>query len=653
MTIGGWTRGRWAAAAIVLLPLAAARPQGAFEKQGAFLEPLRLVGSRPVPAVDVLHYDLDLRLAMVDEGFQGTAGIRLRLLAPADSVVLNALRLRIDTVRANGVPCAFSADTTRETLTVRLPAPRPAGDTLSIAVQYARPPSSRSRRGYYYFRDLPGLPAPVGYTFSEPYDARLWFPCVDDPADKATMEMRLRVPEGVTAASNGRLIGVTPNGDGTSTWRWRETHPVATYLMCITASDFAFSHRAFVRAPGDTVPLQYYTWRADSAQAAAYLPAVDTMMRTFSTYFGPYPFDKYGMTAVAPFTYLGMEHQTLTTLSRYAVTWRRVVAHELAHQWWGDLVTPADWRDIWLNEGFATYSEAILEQYTRGGPAALRQYMIDTLQEFQYASWQGSLYDPVGQGYNLFDRLVYSKGAWVLHTLRNVLGEYGWWRMLEVYRARFAFGNATTAGLKAAADSAAGRDMSWFFDCWVYGKGWPQFTSSWGQAGDTVRVTVNQVQPATWATFSAPFTIRLTTSTGGYVLERVWDSLRTQTFAIRAAQPVVRVELDPEYHLLRQVLTPQSVGESGVPPGEFALEQNYPNPFNPRTLVRFTLPARQEALLEAVDVLGRVVARLHDGAGEPGLHQVEWDAGSLPSGVYFLRLRSGGRTAVVKASLVR
>jgi aminopeptidase N len=638
---------------MLLLPLLAVRPQEAFEKAGAFPDPLRDAALRMASGADVLHYDLDFRLAMTAEALEGKVDIQVRLLAPADSVVLNALRLRIDSVRVNGVPCTFTADTSRETLAILLPGPRPPGDTLRISVHYARPPSSRSRRGYFHFRDLPGLPAPVGYTFSEPSDARLWFPCVDDPADKATMEMRLRVPEGFTAASNGRLVGVTANGDGTMTWRWRETHPIATYLMCITASDFAFSQCAFVRAPGDTVPLQYYTWRADSAQAAAYLPAVDTMMRTFSTYFGPYPFDKYGMTGVAPFGYLGMEHQSLSTLSRYALTWRRVVAHELVHQWWGDLVTPGDWRDIWLNESFATYGEALLEEATRGGPEALRRYMVDTLEEFQYASWQGSVYDPVGQGFNLFDRVVYSKGAWVLHTLRHAIGDSAWWHVLGAYRARFGYGNASTAGFKSVADSVTGRDISWFFSSWVYGRGWPQFRVLWEHRNGVLSVTLNQVQPGSWSTFTAPITIRVRRVGEPDVDHRVWDSLRTQNFTFAVAGQVTGVELDPDRHVLRQVVGTSSADEPGDVPAEFALHQNFPNPFNPGTVVRFTLPLRAEARLEVIDLLGRVVGRLHDGIAERGFTEVRWEAGGLPSGVYFVRLRSGGRTATVKAVLAR
>ena len=313
------------------------------------------------------------------------------------------------------------------------------GDTLRIEISYRRVhgyPRPSSRQGYYFFRDTIGLPANLGYTFSEPSDARFWFPCYDEPWDKATAEMNITVPDGYVAASNGRLLATASNGNGTATWRWREDHQIATYLMCITASRFRVSTFPYVSAQGDTIPLQYFTWQSDSAGAAAFLPTVRQMVSRYSELYGEYPFDKYGMSSIVPFVYLGMEHQTMTTLNRYVQTDPRTVSHELAHQWWGDNVTCGTWADVWLNESFATYSEALWREST-GGFLALKSYMKDTLDGFRFGSWQGAVYDPLGQGFNLFDQVVYSKGGWVLHTLRGVLGDSLFFRSLSAYRRTF------------------------------------------------------------------------------------------------------------------------------------------------------------------------------------------------------------------------
>ncbi len=421
--------------------------------------------------VNVLHYDLSLTLAMTEELMGGRTEIRLVLESvvggSTDRVILQSAKLQIDSVRINGLLCTVVPDTVAEEIALVAPAGIQfmSGDTLSVRIDYRRLAGVKrpgSRWGYYYFKDSIGIPSHLGYTMSEPSDARFWMPCHDVPTDKATAEIRVTVPAGYVAASNGKLLDVSPAGGDRVQWHWRELHPLAPYLMSITSSRFSISTLPFVRAAGDTIPLQYYTWKADSAQTAQYLPTVHAMMTGLSGLFGPYPFDKYGMTSVVPFGYGGMEHQTITTMNRHLQTDERVVVHELAHQWWGDLVTCATWSDIWLNESFATYSEALWAEI-KGGKQALRTYMVNDLEHFYYGSWQGGLYDPEGQGFNLFDDLVYSKGAWVLHTLRGVIGDSAFFRTLHAYRARHAGGNATSLQFQSVVDSVTGTSMSGFF----------------------------------------------------------------------------------------------------------------------------------------------------------------------------------------------
>ena len=612
--------------------------------------------------VNVLHYDLSLTLAMTEELMGGRTEIRLVLenlpAGSTDRVVLQSAKLQIDSVRINGFACTVAPDTIAEEIALVAPAGTQflSGDTLLVRIDYRRLAGVKrpgSRWGYYYFKDSIGIPSHLGYTMSEPSDARFWMPCHDVPTDKATAEIRVTVPAGYVAASNGKLMGVSQIGGGLVQWHWREIHPIAPYLMCITSSRFSVSTLPFVRAVGDTIPLQYYTWSADSAQTASYLPTVHAMMTGLSGLFGPYPFDKYGMTSVVPFGFGGMEHQTITTMNRYLQTDERVVVHELAHQWWGDLVTCATWPDIWLNESFATYSEALWAE-VKGGTPALRTYMVDELEHFYYGSWQGGAYDPEGQGFNLFDDVVYSKGAWVLHTLRGVIGDSAFFRTLHAYRARYAGGNATSLQFQGVVDSVTGTSLSWFFDQWVFGKGWPVYGVQHRQSGDSLLVTITQTQSTSWPVFQMPLDLRFR-GAGRDTTVQIWNAARSTVYAFSPGFMPDSVTLDPWNNVLKQVVyQPVSVDEPVVPE-DLSLYQNYPNPFNGMTVIRFQAGSGHGAHVRLVvyDVLGREVAVLFDEQGASGERRVSFDASSLSSGVYLYTLQVGARRESRPMLLIR
>jgi aminopeptidase N len=648
----------------------------AFEKEGRFAVPgngLSFSGRRPDlhpapanPAFDVLSYVLDLSLAMVNENLSGRNRIALVLKTPADSLLLYQLKLRIDSVSVDGVSRPYSLDDASERFTVRLGSLRQPGDTLLVIVSYRRLPGiprQTDRLGYYYFSDtLVGLPANLGYTMSEPGDARCWMPCYDEPWEKATSEMRITVPRGYVAASNGTLLGAADNGDGSVTWHWKEAHQVATYLMCATVSKFTNPSSVLLRAPGDSIPIEYFVWPRDSAATAAYLPTVRQMITNLGKLFGPYPWDKYGMSAVTPFAYGGMEHQTITTLHEALQTNGDVVVHELAHQWWGDLVTCGSWPDIWLNESFATYSEALWHE-TLGGPPALRAEMNSML-GFNLGSWTGAVYDPEGQGIYLFSDLVYSKGAWVLHGLRGAIGDSAFFRSLRRWRALYSEQSAVTADFQHAVESVTGSDMSWFFNEWIHGPGWPVYSTSYTWGAGTLTIRVAQQQDQAWPTYTMPLQFRVYTGTGDTTLT-IRDSLRTQDFSVMTPLMPDSVVFDPDGWVLNQRGTP-----IGPPfgPGtalSFSLSQNYPNPFNAVSTIGYVVPGLVSGSapgasvnLTVYDVLGRRVTTLVDGTQSPGEYFVRFDGTARSSGVYFYRLRiqpSGGGsvTAVRKMALVK
>ena len=612
----------------------------------------------------VVHYRLDLRFPMTGSGMGGRNSITLVVLNPLDSLEFNAVALIIDSVHVNGTPRQFTLKPSEEKLVVYAGLSLVPGDTVRVDVDYPRDTTvtrPSDREGYYWYSDtLAGLPAPLGYTFSEPSNARCWMPCFDEPWQKATAEIHATVPDGFVAASNGRFLGVVENGDATKTWNWQETHQIAPYLIAVTISKWTISTLPFLRSHADTVPVQYFVWSADSAACAQYLPTVVHMIGNLSVLFGPYPFDKYGMTGVTPFSYGGMEHQTITTLARSVETSENVVVHELSHQWWGDLVTCATWKDIWLNESFASYAEALWQE-SLGGQTALRQYMVNNHLQFQMGSWTGAIYDPEGQGFPLFSNNVYSKGAWVLHMLRGILGDTTFFHTLLAYRARFSGGAATTDDFANIVDSVSGRDMRWFFNEWIYGRGWPEYATKFSWLTDTLTLTVYQEQDSLWQSFKMPLAIRVYGGGGDTTLHIV-DSLRVQEFRCVLSFPPDSVLLDPDQWVLKRIVAAPLTGVNTIPvvPSQFRLLQNSPNPFNPTTEIKYTIGVDSRQLtvdskvrLSVYDLLGREVAVLVNGYQTPGEHLVRFDARTLASGVYFYRLVAGGQALSRKLILLK
>lgn len=653
--------------ALVLLALASVPPFGRsqekvrlFEKQ-AVQSGLRHVVSHSgfeararaaqSAAFHVSSYVLDLTLAMVDENFAGHNAITLVMNAPSDSVSLNQLKLEIDSVVVEGIPRPYLTNDATENLTVRLGSVHPSGDTVHLDVFYRRLPGiarSTLRLGYYYFRDtIPGLPANLGYTMSEPSNARCWMPCLDEPDEKATSAISVTVPAGYVAASNGRFLGTQDNGNGTTTWRWREDHPIATYLMCATVSRFTVPFVRLARAAGDTIPVEYFVWARDSLATAAYLPTVTRMISNLSALFGPYPWDKYGMSSLSPFAYGGMEHQTITTLNEAVQTDDDVVVHELAHQWWGDLVTCATWPDVWLNESFATYGEALWHE-SLGGAPALEAFML-SIQDTNAGSWGGAVYDPQSQGFDLFSSVVYTKGAWALHALRGVMGDSAFFRCLRRWRDLYGQSSATTAQFQSAVESVTLSEMHWFFDEWIYGKGWPvySFAFNWADGALAARL----VQQQSGEVFTMPVRIRAYAH-GADTTFAAWDSLRTQDFRFPLALRPDSVVFDPDHWILHQTGAPVSPPPVPGIPVQIALQQNYPNPFNPSTEITYDLPETAPALsyvtLTVYDAIGRKVATLFEGFQSPGVYKVRFEGLRLASGAYFYRLRvkqAGGGSA--------
>ncbi len=609
---------------------------------------------------NVISYDLYMDwydvLLKRSSGFAGRMEIAFApsLTTPLDSIRLDAdpTYLTVDSAAANGIPLNTSASDGK--LTVFLSTPLSAGQTGKVDIYYhvndpgvAPNPDSLQRGFYvYYAGTQPNsppsqtVPHTVAYTMSEPSDARCWMPCYDDPSDKALSRISVRVPTGFVVASNGTQDSTLDNGDGSTTFHWSEGYPISTYLMCATAAKFAVV-RESMNLGDRTIPVEYYVYPEDSAAAVqnvnCNIDSVTSMLKFFSSLYGEYPFDKYGMTGIQPFRYGGMEHQTMTTMNRVYQFDRRDVAHELAHQWWGDMVTLGTWKDIWLNESFATYSEAMQLQHLNQGAFEnemlyyASQFFLEDSLQMRYA-----IYAPP-TGY-IFGLAEYYKGAWVLHMLRSIVGDSTFFRIFAKYGADYRYGNAVTADFENVVDTVTQTDMSWFFNEWIFGKGYPVYTKSVSQTGDTAFVTIGQIQVDTLI-YRMPMEVELY-SGGTSATYTVYDSLRSQTFKLYSAVRVDSARLDPNNKILARYpgQTVTRVGTAEQSPSTYSLLQNFPNPFNGSTRVVYNLASPSVVTLELYDVLGRKVETLVHGYQSSGRHEVAINAGQLSSGVYICRL---------------
>lgn len=669
-----------AVALLVLISAATVSGETVFEQSAYSRYGGETVESNTLHTYNVLRYNLYMDWydglsgkTLGSSGLYGYYGRMEITFAPSLSDPLDSIRLdsnpaylHIDSVFSGGA--RLNAYQRGEKLTIVLNSPLSSPDSSIVDIYYheidpgAYPSTDTLQRGFYlYFGGTTtkgptstGVQDTVAYTMSEPSDARDWMPCYDEPWDKAFCQISVRVPNGFTAASNGTLISAVNNGDGSTTFNWKEDYPVATYLMCATAARYAVIQKDYVSASGNTIPVQYYAYREDSLQAlegaGCNIDSVISWIKFYSSLYGPYPFDKYGMTGVQPFQYGGMEHQTITTLNLKYEFDRRDVAHELAHQWWGDMVTLGTWKDIWLNEGFATYSEAMQLQHqsqTAFEDEMLfyaSQFFIEDSTQLRYA-----IYAPPAK--YLFGLAEYYKAAWVLNMLRNIVGDTTYFDIMRRYGADYEYGNAVTSDFIAVVDTVYGHNMQWFFDEWIYKAGYPVYTKSYIQSSDSVSVTIHQVQSDTLV-YRMPMDVGIY-SGGSLKVETVNDSLRNQTFVLPFQGKIDSVVLDPYHKVLARYPGQSLTGVSEVrnEPGTYSVLQNYPNPFNGRTEVVYQLASPGQVSVELYDVLGRKVETLARGFQAQGVHRIAVNGGDLASGVYFCRVITPDRRMVTKLVL--
>jgi aminopeptidase N len=612
--------------------------------------------------IDVLHYSLHFNFPFVSSAYSGRSDMRIRILRSGVEAIqlhMEDLVTRQVTVNGQDAHSTLSGDQIR----IDLPAVPEIYDTLDVSIAFSGAPDGHG----FYFYDR------CAYTMSEPEDARAWFPCHDVPWDKAAAELTVTVPRGVEAASIGLLQSRTVDPvSQTETFHWKTDLPVATYLFCVTMSDeYAVWSDWYVTDAGDSIEMPYYILREDSAMAVTDVIAMPEAMAIYSRLFGAYPFEKYGTAEVTPFRSGGMEHQTMTTVNQTWIRGDRTVengfVHELAHMWWGDAVTLEDWPDIWLNEGFATYSEALfLEQYYgherfQDKVHYLRNVYMGLAQAKDFPIYN----PPPGELFSW--EVVYNKAGFVLHMLRAQVGDEVFFDILQTYYETYLYQNASTAQFQAVCESVSGQDLDAFFDQWIYSSGFPQIEYAWYSEsavpeGVDVFVRIEQVQNFQNApVFTFPLDLRI--HSAAVVRDTtIWIKGALENFIFHLPVRPDSIALDPETCLLHSAQFSETGAlRSSEIPSSFDLLPNFPNPFNQTTTIYYNVPEsadNQNVRLELYNTAGQRVRVLIDRSMSSGEYWTLWNGtdergAPVASGVYILNMLVKDVTIARKMTFVR
>jgi aminopeptidase N len=558
------------------LPARPLRQQTQTQKQP--LPPRQYIPNRDY---DTRNITLNLRFDWEKEQALGTATISFAPLARGlQRVEFDAANMTFNSVKlAGGAALRFETDTKNEKLRVTLDRAYEPADVITVVIDYhtngvdTTPGIASFGRGLTFIKpraDDPTRPRQIWSQGESEYN-HYWFPCFDHPNDFATSEMIATVDKPMMVISNGRLLETKDNGDNTRTFHWKMEQPHASYLASIVVGEYAAIEQKY-----QDIPVISYVYPSEVKEGRVSVARMADMVRFFSEKTGvKYPYAKYAQTMTRDFGG-GMENISATTQTDNMIHDARfeldgdsdgLQSHELAHQWFGDYVTCRSWSDIWLNESFATYFQAMWDEHRLGRDDFL--YLdVKGNQDAYYSAWRNNLRRPiVTSNYQnpdaVFDTYAYPRGGAVLHMLRMTLGEDNWWRSINHYLTKYAHQPVQTEQFRIAIEETTGQPMDWFFDQWVYKMGHPIFnvTKKYDAAAKSLTLTVRQEQKAdpAWdypqaGLFRTPVDVEIGTGEGPAKVTRVWiEPKEEQSFTFPLAAEPKLVNFDYGDTLIKEV----------------------------------------------------------------------------------------------------
>ena len=522
--------------------------------------------SRPnvnrVRTFDVQHYILRVNFDRDRKIVFGDTTIQLKPLKnDFKSIELDAADLEFESVKLENSNKDLTYRLAGEKIFIALDKAYAPEDLISVRLTY----STKPRKGVYFVdaieKDGKISRAAQVWSQGEAEESHFWFPCYDFPDDKATSEEFITVAKGETAIGNGELLETTENADGTKTFHYKILVPHSSYLT-------SFVVGTYTKVP-DTyknISLGYYVYPDKTTLAQSAYGKTKEIMRVYEQLTGvDFPYNKYDQTMVAQFQFGGMENITATTMADSEIIFadfdfgknvvEDLVSHELAHSWFGNLVTCKNWSELWLNEGFATFMEAAYREKMYGREDYLRKINEDSA-AFIIADARSRkrppLFNPQAEPITLFDEpeFIYQKGGAVIHTLRETVGTENFWKAINLYLNRHKFQNVESPDLQKAMEETSAMNLDWFFSQWVYGAGFPKLNvkQAYNPTTKTLSLTVTQTQKldkTTPSAFILPLDVEITTAKG-VKTEKIEVKKRLETFLIKLDGKPREVEIDKD-----------------------------------------------------------------------------------------------------------
>ena len=461
---------------------------------------------------DVNYYKLDLNMTNTSTTLSGYSEMKATALVPIDTVLYELFStLSISSVSLNGVNVPF----TRTNSAVKIGVNYPAGTVFTVRTNYSgTPPTAQTNPlggSGMSNATSPSWGNEVVWSLSEPFCAYEWWPCKQSLTDKAdSCDVNITVPNSCKAGSNGILTQVVDLGNGTSRYEWKHRHPIDYYLISVAVAEYV-EYNVYANPQGAQAPILIQNFIYNNPQTLPNFQAdineTADFLELFYGLYGPYPFEdeKYGH-CMAPFSG-GMEHQTMTTQGFFNPT---LTAHELGHQWWGDYVTCASWCDIWVNEGFASYSEQLMLENLYPGQEIQNMQSVhnNVMSQPGGSVW---VLDSLNESRIFSGRLTYDKGAAIIHTMRYMVNNDNLFlSILQNFLSNKAFGTAFGVDVRDAFTAASGIDFTAFFDEWYFGEGFPTYSVQWKQVGNDALVQISHTSsmPNVTPTFTNPIDLK-------------------------------------------------------------------------------------------------------------------------------------------------
>jgi aminopeptidase N len=517
------------------------------------------------PGIDVQHYSFEISLAEGSDWFAGRAEITLSLVDPIpERLALDLTGLAVDAVLVDDVDTDFTLGGGK--ILFAPPSQSVPGDQIVVTVEYRGVPDDALLLG-----ETRHGTASV-FADNWPNRARFWLPTVDHPSDKATARFTVHAPSAWQVVAPGELVAppapTTTEALGGAadrvTWIWEIGVPVSPYNLVIGATEFAVHSvgtAACANAPETSredrcIDVTSWAFPPDADTATAKFRRAPEMVDHFTWAIGQYPFEKLANVQSAT-RFGGMENASAIFYSETGVansSDEGVVAHEIAHQWFGDSVTEAEWSHLWLSEGFATYFGAQYFEKSVGVEDFRRRLEEARITYVQSEDVHKAIVHQEESLYSLLNRNNYQKGGWVLHMLRYELGEVKFAELIRRYYGRFRYGTVLTEDLQSVAEEVSGEDLGWFFQQWVFEPGYPRirFSYEWDEATHEVVVTIEQTQPQSWPTFRFNGVVELAHDRGA-ARRGIAVTERVHTFRMPFVMEPVSVTFDPDGWLLKSM----------------------------------------------------------------------------------------------------